>query len=248
VARYRESYGFVADGERIKILGEDIDGKTNGLEPILVKVDETFATICGAWDDSFEARLVAPLPPTDDDEEEVLSKNNSSVILRLDLTGDGKAGACRYLIGGDAEVAIWERIWEKYKDHSDLLTYDILVAPHHCSWHSLSNDRWSEMGDDAEVSEAARNALEQAGYGAVIVSSSCPIADDDDDPPCIRAKREYEDILKPQSGEFRCLGDGDDPEPVVFEVSWAGPKLKRASIAASVTLGTGLGTQPLQHG
>jgi hypothetical protein len=51
-------------------------------------------------------------------------------------------------------------------DHANLrtwaLAYDVLLAPHHCSWHSLSWDSWSDYGEDAEVSSDARNALGQA--------------------------------------------------------------------------------------
>ncbi len=39
--------GWASDGDRVKILGEDINGKTNGLRAILVKIEETFDTICG---------------------------------------------------------------------------------------------------------------------------------------------------------------------------------------------------------
>ena len=48
--------------------------------------------------------LLAPLP-TDDDDEEILSKNNSTTILRFSLMGDGNTDKCRFLTGGDAEVA-----------------------------------------------------------------------------------------------------------------------------------------------
>ncbi len=141
------------------ILGEDIDGKTDDLGEILVKAGESFAVIANE-DGAFQANLLAPMLADDDAEAEELSKNNSSVIMVLELQGDGVAAAARYLIGGDAEVAVWERMRGKYGD--DDLAYDILIAPHHCSWHSLSHDSWSDYGENAEVSEGARSALAQA--------------------------------------------------------------------------------------
>jgi hypothetical protein len=69
-----------------------------------------------------------------------------------------------------------------------------LQTPHHCSWHSLSYDSWSELREDAEVSQDARSALSQIRDKGKIVASSAPIKDDDCDPPCWGAKREYEDI------------------------------------------------------
>ena len=72
VQYYRDGYPAV-DGERILILGEDENGKTDDLTAILVKIDDTFSRVNGAEDDSLLARLLAPLPITDD--EEKLSKN-----------------------------------------------------------------------------------------------------------------------------------------------------------------------------
>jgi hypothetical protein len=239
--------GSLGDGNRIVILGEDVDGKTDDLGDILVKVDEVFTKICGTTDTSFEARLLAPMPAADEEEEEVLTKNNSSVIMRLDLKVS-KVTRGRFLLGGDAEVAIWERIWERNKKWPERLEYDVLIAPHHCSWHSLSYDSWSEMGEKAKVSELARNALGQALDGALIVASSKTIKDDENDPPCIRAKREYIDVLDAVKGEFKCVADGPGDDPLVIEISSAGPRIKRAAFAVSVAAGTGIGSQPLAHG
>jgi hypothetical protein len=239
VQTYRDKRGALSDGDRILLMGEDVDGKTDDLDDILIKADDTFAFIAGSDDESFEARLLAPMPPSEDaDLEETLSKNNSSVVIRLDLKVAGITA--RYILGGDAEVAIWECIWDQYKKRADVLSYDVMIAPHHCSWHSLSWDSWSEWGEEAEVSKAARNALGQARDGARIIASSYEILDDDDDPPCIRAKREYDDILEAVGGTFHCLGDGDEVEPFVLEISAPAKKAesllrKPAAAAASFT-------------
>jgi len=181
--------GWASDGDRVKILGEDINGKTNGLRAILVKIEETFDTICGVTDGSFVARLLAPRPATDDAEEEELTKNNSSVILHLSLKIAGAIKA-RYLLCGDAEVAIWEKIWKHHKNTPERLQYDVLIAPHHCSWHSLSWDSWSDFGESARLSADARKALGSRSRAR----SSSPAARRSRTirtiRPCIRAKRD----------------------------------------------------------
>jgi hypothetical protein len=235
------------DGNRILILGEDIDGKTDDLGAILVKTDQTFSAVCGLIDGSFEARLLAPLIAEDEEEEEIITKNNSSVIVRLDLKLSGVTHA-RYLIGGDADVGVWDRIWDHNKAQPARLEYDVLISPHHCSWRSLSYDSWSELGEDAKVSAPARKALGQARSGALIIASSKTVTDNDSDPPCVRAKREYEAILSPKKGEFRCIADGAGEAPFEIEVLSAGPKVKRAAFAASLAAGTGIGSQPFAHG
>lgn len=253
VQKFRDAGGIVGDGDRILILGEDENGKTDDLMAILVHVDETFSRINGQYDWSMTARLLAPLPKADDEEEEeTLSKNHSSTILQFSLAGDQVVDKCRFLTGGDAEVAIWERLWQRHSWRPDWLSYDILQTPHHCSWHSLSYDSWSEMGEDAEVCEDARNALSQAREGATIVASSKPIKDDDSDPPCIRAKREYVAIADGVNGTFKCAGEHPSeksPDVMEFEIGKAGPRLKTKLMKAATVLSSGvIGGQPLAHG
>ena len=50
--------------------------------------------------------------------------------------------------------------------------------------------------------------------GAVIVASCKPIVDDDSDPPCIRAKREYQSIVDDAKGAFYCTGEYRKPDAV----------------------------------
>ena len=245
VKHYRDCKG-AADGERILVLGEDEDGKTDDLHDILVKIDETFSRINGQDDESMVSRLLAPLPINDN--EEKLSKNKSSTILNLSLSGGGEPDKCRFLTGGDAEVAIWEALWGRHVSDPDVLSYDVLLTPHHCSWHSLSYDSWRENGEAAEVCREARNALSQTRAGAALVASSKPVADDNSDPPCIRAKREYDDIAKDCRGSFRCVGD-TSPETLQIEVSSNGPKVTARRLAAATVMGSGvIGSQPVGHG
>ena len=166
-----------------------------------------FSQINGENDRSVAVRLLGPLPKGSDDDEELLSKNNSSTILQFSLSGGGIGDKCRYLTGGDAEVAIWEKLWNLHKNRTEWLSYDVLLAPHHCSWHSISYDSQTELGGNAKVCMDAFNALSRARDGATIVASSVAIKDDGNDPPSIRAKQEYQKIVKSVSGDFKCVGE-----------------------------------------
>ncbi|WP_026621595.1 hypothetical protein M728_005176 (plasmid) [Ensifer sp. WSM1721] len=260
--KFFRANGYAYDGDRIKILGEDSDGKTDDLTEILVKGGDIFHTICGVTDATFGAHLLAPLLADDDEEADFLSKNNSSVVMNMTLGVNDLANPSYYLLGGDAEVGIWERLWDKYGEEPSVFQYDVLVAPHHCSWHSLSWDSWSEFGEDAEVSEHARSALGQPLDGAAIIASSKEILDDEVDPPCIRAKREYRTILEPVEGTFTCLGELSGDEPLEFEITTSGgPRQKerkaKSNPAAPAIIGlagvaagssSALGAQPFKHG
>ena len=252
VRKFRETPWLVGSGDRVLILGKDEDGKTDDLQEILIRVDQEFSQINGQNDRTMTARLLAPLPTDDDEEEEVLSKNNSSTILWFSLAGSGVQDKCRFLTGGDAEVVIWEKLWDRQFWRADRLSYDILLSPHHCSWHSLSHDSWSELREKAEISEKARNALSQARDGATIVASSNSIKDDDNDPPCIRAKREYEAIADDVAGTFECVGERPSeksPDVMEFEIGAHGLRLMTALIGGPTILRSGtIGRQPLTHG
>ena len=245
VRRYRDVGDGVGDGDRILILGQDEDRRTDDLGAILVRVDEEFSRVNGTEDDSMTARLLGPLPSDDGDDDETLSKNNSSTILRFGLAGAGISDKCRFLTGGDAEVAIWERLWQRHWWRADWLSYDLLQAPHHCSWHSLSYDSWSEEWEDAEVCQDARDALAQTRTGATVVASSNPVRDDDSDPPCIRAKREYETIVSGVAGSFICVGEEPSetsPGVLEFEVGRNGVRrctslLDRSTVRGPGTIG-----------
>jgi len=223
VAREKKFSG-IEFGDRALVLGEDEDGKTDDLTSILVKVDEVFDKVNGTSNALFKARLLGPLPiSAEEKEEQQLGKNHSSVIINFELADDVKRGTVKaFLTGGDAEVYIWEKLWGKHKKKSEVLSYDLLLAPHHCSWHTLSHDSRSEKGDKAEVCKDAKSALSQINAEGKIVSSSNPIEDNECDPPCHAAKKEYESIVKGQKGEFLCtdeLPTKDKPEPLEFVLS-----------------------------
>ncbi len=224
-----KKFSDVLEGDSILILGEDEEGKTDDLDPILVKVDQEFDRINWVHNSYFRARLLAPLPKDDEDAEEVLSKNHSSTILNIQLAADKQhPDACKFLTAGDAEVAIWELLWAKHEPQSEVLEYDLLLTPHHCSWHSLSYDSWSENHEDAEVSQDARSALSQTRSGAVLVASCDPIKDDDNDPPCYGAKLEYEEIAREAKGSFVCTGEYPStsaPAPLQFLIASDGVTL-----------------------
>jgi hypothetical protein len=242
--------GVGCAGDRIQIMSEDENGKTDDLQAILVNLGELIPSFNGQAETGLTARLLGPLPKFDDEEKEAsLAKNRSSIILKFEFKINGIVVG-RLLIAGDAEVAVWERLWQDYGD-TDWLKYDILLAPHHCSWHSLSYDSSSDLGGSAEVSVTARHALAQALQGAVIVASSNPIKAEEADPPSDRAKLEYVAIIKAVSGRFFCTGEypkEDNPDQMVFEIGQSGPRLPSILVIPGSSNGCSVGKQPLSHG
>jgi len=246
LARAKQCVG-IDTGDRILVLGEDVDGKTDDLRGILVKVDETFDRLNGTRNQLFKARLLAPLLLSDNEqEEEELGKNHSSVVLNIELADTSERKTVKnFLTGGDAEVLIWEKLWAKHKRKPEVLAYDSVLTPHHCSWHTLSHDSRTDLGDKAKVSADAKSALSQIRQGGYIIASSNPIKDDDCDPPCYAAKLEYESIAKGAEGEFLCTGEyPTESAPAPLEFTIADGKLaksaRKAAASAPAILSAGI--------
>jgi len=246
LCRSAQQKSSIKDGDRIQVLGEDKDGKTDDLTDILVKTDTQITRIGGEIDGTFYGWLLAPHLVSKEEAEKLTGKNHSSTVVRFGITGGDNADACQFLTGGDAEVDNWERVWARNKNRKTRLSFNILLAPHHCSWHSLSHDSWSDKREKATVSVDARSALSQTRDGAFVVASSNEIEDDDNDPPCIRAKREYEDISSTANGSFLCTANECGNGVLLFEIDGDGPtrgrKTKRSSGGGSgLVVGGGTG-------
>ncbi len=253
VKLYREWSRIGDPGDRIRIIGEDENGKTDGLDPILVRVDEAFTRVNERDSGIVEIYVLGPLAAMDDEErEDLLAKNRSSVILQFRIaSAPGQAKNNWFICAGDAEVAIWKELWSKHGDNTTPLRYDILLTPHHCSWHSLSEDSWSKS-KNPQVDPDARSALGQAEPKARLIASSKPIKDDKNDPPCWGAKKEYESIASRVKGEFLCTGEyptSKAPEPLEIRLTASGPQMgaQRAPNITAVA-GTAAAASPKAHG
>ena len=161
----------------------------------------------------------------------------------------GQKRTVSLLFGDDTEVRTWERLYEARQ--REQLSYDILLAPHHCSWHSLSHD--SSEDEDAEVSKNAKNALDNKKSGAYIILSCLSDADEGDESKKrgrAKARPVYEEIVGASkvlcTGEYKSEGK---PVPIVFALTMHGASLEHTppnnilSIASASTIG-----EPLPHG
>lgn len=232
VNKYKDDKSMNA-GNYVLILGDEDEEKIKDIPEIVLGVDEAVSKINGAVDGSFEGRLLGPSNKSDlDEDEEKLGKNHSSVIFNYKISADGSQA--KFMTGGDAEVVCWEALLKRLKENSceSELEYDVLQAPHHCSWHSISHDSLKEKGDDAEPSEEALEALGKVKNGGFIISSSNEIKDDGNDLPAYRAMEEYKSIVNDRNGTFKCVDDHrKDGEniPLVIEIGGGGVKVVPAT-------------------
>lgn len=216
------------EGNRAIILGEDDDG----YNAIIYNIGCNTSKINNKVIQNFKLNILGPLEQQKNEENDSFeAKNRASVILQLEIIEGGYTH--KILLTGDAEVDVWEYMYQSYDNEQ--LEYDILSVPHHCSWHSMSWDK--DDADEPQVSENAINALSQAKEGALIISNSKKIKDDDINPPHFRAKNEYIKIV--DKDNFLCTGEYRDDkniEPIIIELTSKGWQLKSGSSIAKVAI------------
>jgi len=205
----KDSTFQMINGNKVTIICHDTDKiKTDEISDIVQALDTKFTK----FGNQLDVRVLGPADKSNLDEtEDKLGKNHSSVILNLSLKDSDGNEVGRFLNGGDAEVVCFDHLWDRLskKSKTEWLKYDVLQAPHHCSWRSLSHESWSDTEGKAKVSDDAYSALSQCENSAYIVASSKTVKDDYIDPPCFGAKNQYLKMLKAnnQSGTFKCVAD-----------------------------------------
>ena len=212
------------EGDRAIIIGKEPDGKPDGIGKIKYDIGDMFTKINNRdLISKFSGYILSPIEKQETEDDECFTdKNRQSIVIQLTI----KQGIYenKLLLSADAECLVWETLWTKYKNDTSKLEYDILYAPHHCSWHSLSYDSQSN-DDNPQVCIEAKKALSQKKEGAFIVSQSKIIKDADQDPPSEAAKKEYVEIVG--EVQFICTNEYPDkkkPEPLEFNFTGDGPQ------------------------
>ena len=194
-----------AEGNRIRLIGEDRDGKTDDILSIVYKRGDTISHVNETFLQELSVLVLAPLADNDFPDDVDVDKNRSSIVMQWSIASHGRLTPTNFLLlAGDADVHVWKILAKKHQYNMDNLKYDLLLAPHHCSWHTLSEDSYSSR-DAPKVNEQAVEALSESREGSVIISSSDEIKDDDNDPPNYQAMQEYKKILKEVDGQFKSL-------------------------------------------
>lgn len=235
VKLFEDSSKIQDEGNRAIIIGKDPDGKTDNLGEINYDIGDVFTKINNKNISSkISGLILSPIVQQENEEDECFTdKNRQSVVINLTVKEGEESN--KLLLAADAECLVWETLWEENKNSKENLKYDILVAPHHCSWHSLSYDSQSN-DDDPKVCQNAKSALSQKKTGAFIVSQSKPIKNEDADPPSKAAKDEYLTIVS--KSQFICTNDypnEKEPEPIEFELTGGGPQLKSVKAKSKTT-------------
>ena len=118
---------------------------------------------------------------------------------------------------------------DKTSDDNNL-KWDLLEAPHHCSYKFFADDR------EDDPNQKSLDFLEKRESNAFVISSSKVVKQNSDNPPCQKAKNRYTDRVG--KSNFLCTSGTSEDEsdkPIIFVIDNDGLKLledKEMSFAA----------------
>ena len=201
-------------GNRIKIVGYSKELKD--YTDVIIPAGETISDINGNTDYGAKILVLRPVKKANDDKESDVNDCTASFKITFEING----GTYVAIIGGDLVCDNWKEVIELNPD----MTFDLLLTPHHCSWHAVSTEDTHTGKSDAVIEEF----LEKSKENAYVVSSSKIIKRDSDNPPSYRAKNVYIKHLK-QLDRFKCTAEypsADDPKPLTFKITGQGVSIK----------------------
>ena len=203
------------DGNRIRIIGWTDNPDLQGLEDRIVTPGNTISEVNGSNCRYFEMFIHAPFKDDIDGED----RNMTSIVSQLRFDSEKESQIARVFLAGDTEWRVIEEIMNKTSDENNL-KWDLLEAPHHCSYKFFADDR-----EDAP-NQASLDFLKKSESNAYVVSSSKVVKQNDDNPPCQKAKNRYTDQVG--KSNFLCTSGTSEDEadkPIIFEIDNEGLKL-----------------------
>ncbi|MHB8593728.1 MAG: ComEC/Rec2 family competence protein [Acidimicrobiales bacterium] len=205
-----------ASGDRIRVVGYDTDHNKHAYDQLpdeyLTYPGDAVTTIDGEdLSDRFEAFIHAPFK-----DDCAAERNDTSLALQVTLKDtDGREG--HVLLLGDLAHETITKIFEysEYAERPERLTWEVLLAPHHCSKKVMY-----VVEDGTEVlKQEVLDLLERHSAGSsVVVVSSAEFPESNktgDNPPHLLAQARYEEI----ADDVICTGEypeADAPRPIVF--------------------------------
>lgn len=213
------------DGNRIRIIGWTDNPDLKGLEDRIVTPGNTISEVNGTNCRYFEMFIHAPFKNDISGED----RNMTSIVSQLRFDSEKEHQVARIFLAGDTEWRIIEEIMDKTSDDNNL-KWDLLEAPHHCSYKFFADDR------EDDPNQKSLDFLEKSESNAFVISSSKVVKQNSDNPPCQKAKNRYTDRVG--KSNFLCTSGTSEDEadkPIIFVIDNDGLKLledKEMSFAA----------------
>lgn len=228
-----KSGGDLGAGDRVRLIGYDALLKEDDFagfpENRLTVPGNSITEIDGVdYDGDFNAFIHAPFAEETDGD-----RNNTSLCMQVILGDDPSKGGV--LLFGDIAYPRLRKIFDTTKEagNEQYLAWKVFLAPHHCSKSAM----YQKEGDkEVPKQDILDDLAEYQVEGGIIIASSEKVPshnESGDNPPHAKAKKRYEEVA---DGGFLCTHeDGEDGEPLVFDVSGGTLEAPEVAQAAAAT-------------
>ncbi|MGB3764645.1 MAG: hypothetical protein WA966_15630 [Ornithinimicrobium sp.] len=217
-----------ASGDRIVIIGYDTDHDQHAYAELPAEYKSgpgKSITVLDGHDcrDKFEAFIHAPFA-----DDCASARNDTSLAMHVKLVDASGVGG-RVLMFGDLAHETIMKIFDysEKKSREEYLTYDVLLAPHHCSKKVMYLP--DADGKDVLQNDVIEAFERHAATDAVVVCSSGPIPSQDKprhNPPHLKAYNRYSEVVD-EVIVTMSWPSGDAVAPVVFAVDENGARIIR---------------------
>lgn len=243
-------------GNRIAIIGYDGNEKLDGLDLVRYVPGNIVTRLNNRNFNTFSIFIHSPYQQGLTDEE--VDKNRVSLVFQARFKAQaGSRDFCSlFMFGGDANHEAFKEIIAKTEAHGNhtreqALSWDVFMAPHHCSW-TFFNDCPQE--DHPDPMPAPLKFLKYKRSDQAIIVASCKeIKNDDDNPPHDAARERY--IKEVGKANFlntaTAILSGKTPQPIIYEVTAGGPMKPKIKEGTATVVGSGSlssVTQPKGYG
>lgn len=237
-------------GNRLRMIGFSDSKEVEEIKSITTVAGEYVNLINGKLQDEFSFFVLGPVKAETDDSE--VERNQRSIILKAEFKINSEDVNNVIILAGDSRIENWKRILEK--NNLEDLKFDILLAPHHCSWYFFTSEKYDSKPTpkpDEEIVKFIENEKD-SGDVRVIVASCKEIKMNEDNPPHYRAANLYKKAV--EEANFYCLSEypsSTEQSPLVFVLSENGPvkqDVKKKEIKKSTSSLIQTATSPKTYG
>ena len=166
---------------------------------------------------------------------ETIDRNCAALVMQATFQQEGQN--TKVILGSDVTHDVWTDIVNvtRYYGNDEHLQWDVFKVCHHCSYLSLSSEKGKVQ---TEPVPNVKWLFEQGGNRGILVSSSKPIPDDDQDPqpPHRQAANYYRAVANRIDGEFKVTMEHPTksvPAPLVILIDGSGARVEKKSVGVA---------------
>jgi beta-lactamase superfamily II metal-dependent hydrolase len=227
-------------GNRVLIIGSTDHCNLEGLEHVTFYPGQSVSIINNSRKSNFQFFIHAPFK--DDVDDVQCERNLTSVVLQASFDTSRVQRAALAIFAGDAGCRNWKDIVGR--SNYETLEWDLLLAPHHCSWSFFCEQPYKE---NKSPQNAPIALIGKRRKGAIVVSSSKILRNDEDNPPHWAAAEIYKQAVSESNFYVTAHHPNKEtPKPLVFRVTDNGLQKDdppvRSAISSSAAVNSVLST------